>query len=146
MERAMTDLMGKVRQGFAKSVTTVSVKSKELLEASKVKSQIADLEQRKKEALEELGNIAYAMYLSGTFVEERLKTKCAAISELDGQIRSRQSELAEIHARAQEDLGKPKPASICSCGAEIYEWTRFCGKCGKKVEPKAREAGASKQD
>jgi NADH pyrophosphatase NudC (nudix superfamily) len=141
----MTDLMGKVRRGFAKGVTTVSVKSKEVIETSKVESQIADLEQRKKEALEELGNIAYAMYLSGAFIEERLRTKCAAISELDGQIRWRQSEIAEIHARAQEDLGKPKPAGVCSCGAEIYEGTKFCGKCGKKVEPKASKAEALKR-
>jgi NADH pyrophosphatase NudC (nudix superfamily) len=131
----MADFMDRVRQGFAKGVTTVSVKSKELLDTSKIKSQIADLEQRRKEALEELGNIAYTMYLAGTFVEERLKAKCAAISELDGQIRSRRSELADIHARAQEVLGKPKPISTCSCGAEIYEGTKFCGKCGKKVEP-----------
>jgi hypothetical protein len=137
----MVDFIDKVRHGFAQGVSTVSVKSKELVDAAKIKSQIGDLERRRKEALEELGNIAYTMFLGGTFVEDRLRARSTAIQELDGQIQSKQKELAEIHGRAQEALGKPKVITTCACGTEIYQGTKFCGKCGKKVEQLVINAG-----
>ncbi len=130
----MADFFDKLKQGVGKGVTTVSVKSKEMLEVSKAKSQIADIQKQKKEALEELGNIVYTMYLNAAFDEDRLRTKGAAIAALDQQIKHKEIELTEIHAKAQEALGKPKPVAICSCGAEIYEGTKFCGRCGKRVD------------
>jgi NADH pyrophosphatase NudC (nudix superfamily) len=131
----VADFFDKLKQGVGKGVTTVSVKSREALEASKLKSQITDLQKQKKEALEELGNIAHTMFLKGALDEERLRAKSAAIAALDDQIKQKESELMEIHAKAQEALGKPKPIGICACGAELFEGTKFCGKCGKKVEP-----------
>ena len=130
----MTDFFDKVKQGVGKGVTTVSVKSKEMLEASKLDSQIADVQKQKKEALEEMGNITHTMLLKGAVDEERLRTKSAAITALDVQIKQKESELTEIHAKAQEALGKPRPVAICSCGGEIREGAKFCSKCGKKVE------------
>jgi NADH pyrophosphatase NudC (nudix superfamily) len=131
----MADIFDKLKQGVGKGVTTVSVKSKEMMEVSKLKSQTAEIQRQKKEALEELGNIVYSMHLKGSFDEERLRAKSAAIVTLDDQMRHKEKELKEVHAKAQEALGKPKPVAICTCGAEIYEGTKFCGKCGKNVEP-----------
>ena len=129
----MPDFLDKVKQSVGKGVTTVSVKSKEMVETAKLKSQVGELEHRRKEALEELGNIAYTMFLKDTFAEERLKAKCAGIFELDNQIKEKQKELAEVHTKAQEALGKPKAVGVCACGTEIYENAKFCGKCGAKL-------------
>lgn len=131
----MADFFDKFKQGVGKGVTTVSVKSKEMIEISKVKSHIANIQQQKKEALEELGSIAHTMLLKGALDEDRLRAKSAAIAALDEEIRQKEDERIEIHGRAQEALGKPKSVAICSCGAGIYEGTKFCGKCGKRVEP-----------
>ena len=130
----MTDFFDKVKQGVGKGVTTVSVKSKEMLEASKLDSQIADVQKQKKEASEELGNIAHTMLLKGSLDEERLRAKSAAITALDEEITQKENELMEIRAKAREALGKPRPVAICSCGGEIREGAKFCSKCGKKVE------------
>jgi len=73
----MANFLDKVKQGLGKGVTTVSVKSKEMLETTKIKSQVGELEQRRRDALGELGNIAYTMFLKDAFAEERLKAKCA---------------------------------------------------------------------
>ncbi|HEV2352243.1 MAG TPA: zinc ribbon domain-containing protein [Terriglobia bacterium] len=127
----MGNFFDKVKQGVGKGVTTVSVKSKEMLETSKLKSQIADIQKQKREALEELGNIVYIMHLKSAFDEERLHIKSASIAALEEQIRAKEAELAETHAKAQEALGRPKPVGVCACGAEIHEGTKFCGKCGK---------------
>jgi len=131
----MADFFDRMKQGVGKGVTTVSVKSKEMLEASKLKSQIADIQKQKKEALEELGNIVHTMILKSGLDEERLRAKSAAIAALDDQIKQKEQELEEIHAEAQEALGKPKAIGVCACGAEIHESAKFCNKCGKKVRP-----------
>ena len=130
----MADFFDKFKQGVGKGVATVSVKSREMIEVSRINSQIANIQQRKKEALEELGSIAHTMLLKGALDEERLRDRSAAIAALDEQIKQKEAELTEIHGRAQEALGKPKPVAVCACGAEVYEGTKFCGKCGKKVE------------
>jgi len=129
----MGDFFQKVKQGIGKGVTTASVKSKEVLETTKIKSQINGLAEQKKALLEELGNIMYTMFLKGGFDEERVKTKCSAVAAVDDQIRQKEEELKEVHLKAQEALGRPKPITVCACGEAIYEGTKFCGKCGMKV-------------
>jgi NADH pyrophosphatase NudC (nudix superfamily) len=130
----MAALFDKLKQGVNRGVTTVSVKSKEMLEGTKVKSQISDIQDKKKAALEELGNIAYTMFLKGEFNEERLRAKCAAIKGLDTQIGEKEDELREIHSRAELALGKPKPIAVCACGTEIHGGAKFCGTCGRETK------------
>jgi NADH pyrophosphatase NudC (nudix superfamily) len=133
-EKNMADFFDKVKQGIGKGITTVSVKSKEALETTKLKGQIVTLQERKKSALEELGNIVFTMFLKGSFDEERIKGKCEIIRGLDSQIKEKEDELRQVHLKAQEALGLPKAVAVCNCGAEIYEGTKFCGKCGQKAE------------
>lgn len=49
--------LGLAETSVSKGVTTVSVKSKEALEVSKLKLLISDLHKQKRDGLEELGNI-----------------------------------------------------------------------------------------
>jgi NADH pyrophosphatase NudC (nudix superfamily) len=74
------------------------------------------------------------MFFKESFDEERIKGKCEAIRGLDSQIKEKEEELKQVYLKAQEALGLPKTVAVCSCGAEIYEGTKFCGKCGKNVE------------
>jgi predicted polyphosphate/ATP-dependent NAD kinase len=130
----MGDFLQKVKQGIGKGVTTASVKSKQVVETTKIKSQISGLEERKKAMLEELGNIVYVMVSKSEIDQERLKAKCSAIAAVDSEIKQKQEELREVHLKAQQALGRPKPLKVCDCGEAIYEGTKFCGKCGKRVE------------
>lgn len=129
----MTDFMDKVMQGINKGVTTVGVKSKEVIETSKLKGQISIFERNKKDALEELGNIVYVMFQKNDFDTERIKSKCEYITRFDSQIKDTLEEIKKIQIKSQEALGKPRVIKICDCGAEIHEGVRFCTKCGKKV-------------
>jgi NADH pyrophosphatase NudC (nudix superfamily) len=130
----MADFFEKVKQGVGKGLTTVSVKSKEMVETTKIRGQIGTFQGQRKFAIEELGNIVYTMFVMGGFDEERIKGRCEAIAGIDKQIKGKEEELAQTHLRAQEALGMPKAVAICACGAPIYESTKFCGRCGKKVE------------
>ena len=135
----MADFFDKVKQGVGKGITTVSVKSREMVETTRVKGQIATFQGQRKIAMEELGNIVYTMFIKGSIEEGRIKEKCDAIVAIDKQIKEKEEELTQIHLKAQEELGMPKAVAICACGAAIYEGTKFCGKCGKKVEVLPKE-------
>ena|ERR1700681_495136 len=137
----MADFFDKLKQGLNKGMTTASVRSKELLDANRAKSQISGFEQQKQNALGELGASVCAMLDGGGIDDEALKTARAAIARLEEQIKEKQQEVARIHADAQQALaGVPQAlagisqGSTCVCGATITEGAMFCGSCGRKTE------------
>lgn len=131
----MADFFDKMKQSVGKGVATASVKSKEMLDSNKVKNQIESLQKQKKESIEELGNIVYTMYLKDAIDEATIRQKSALITGIEEQIKEKEEELRRIHERADKALGKQTAAGYCpSCGAEIYENAKFCGKCGSKIE------------
>jgi hypothetical protein len=62
----MADFFEKLKQGIDRSITTVGVKSKQLIDTQKVKGQISSIEYKKKKAFEELGEIIYSRYQTQT--------------------------------------------------------------------------------
>ena len=130
----MADLFNKLKQGLDKGVTAASAKSKEVIESTRLKSQIRDLQGRKREVLEELGSLVYAMSLQGGFDEARMREKAAAVAAVDGQIKQKEAEVEGVHLKAQEAMGKPRMSGVCACGAELPVGAKFCGKCGHQTE------------
>ncbi|MGE5550479.1 MAG: zinc ribbon domain-containing protein [Bacteroidota bacterium] len=128
----MADFLDKVKQGIDKGVNVVSVRSKEALETARLKARIGSLADRKREALEELGGIMYALYQGNPAgVCGEAKGKCEELASLDAQIREMEEALKEVHREANRDLGIP---SCAACGEELAEEDKFCRKCGRKVE------------
>ncbi len=130
----MADFFDKVKQGISKGVTNVTVKSKEMLEVTKLKSQISTLQEQKSHRLEELGNIVYTMLLKASIDESRIKDKGSAIQKIDNQIETLENEIVQVQNKARESLSFTASIGKCTCGAALYEDTKFCGSCGKKVE------------
>ncbi len=129
----MVEFLDKMKKGFEKGVRTVSVKSKEKLDVVKVKGEIGTLLSKKRESVEELGNIVYTMFLNGEFDEERVRSKCEAIRDLDSRVDDKQEELKQIQLSAKQALGQAVVVANCECGAELTEGAKFCGKCGRQV-------------
>lgn len=102
----MADFFKGLKQGIGKGVTTMSIKSKEMLDSNRVNSQISDIARLKHEALAELGMRVCAMLDEGKIQEKALKAARAAIAELDKDISKREQELARIHSEAQAALQK----------------------------------------
>ncbi len=57
----MADFLGKLKGKIDKGLSTVNVKSKELIEKQKIKMQLSELEAEKKDVLLELGKLTYLM-------------------------------------------------------------------------------------
>ena len=138
----MADFFDKLKQGLNKGVATASVRSKEMLDANRLKSKIADCERQKKEALTELGTTVCTMLDSGHLDEEALKVAHLAIASFDAQIAEKQQELARVHTEAEQALADPPKASpasdpvpsTCVCGATLPVGTKFCGSCGRRTD------------
>jgi hypothetical protein len=138
----MADFFDKLKQGLNKGVTTASVRSKEMLDANRLKSKIAEYERQKKEALTELGTTVCTMLDSGHLDEDALKVAHMDIASLDGQIAEKQQELARVHTDAEQALAEPQKASpatepvpsTCVCGATLPIGTKFCGSCGRRTD------------
>jgi hypothetical protein len=138
----MADFFDKLKHGLNKGVATASVRSKEMLDANRLKSKIADCERQKKDALTELGTTVCTMLDRGHLDEDALKVAHMDIVSLDAQIAEKQQELARVHADAEQALAEPQKASpatepvasTCVCGATLPIGTKFCGSCGRRTD------------
>lgn len=148
----MTDFFDKIKQGIDRGITTVSVKSKEMLDSQKVRGQVDTLKRQRRTSLEELGGIVYEMYKDGLALDEtKLKDKYKELEELDIQVKNKETELEEIKRRAEEALVKPAeeaPASgiVCECGNPLPLDAKFCGKCGAKIEQPSQQEEVSPRE
>lgn len=133
----MTDFLESLRQGLEKGIGTVTARSRELLEASTLRVQIRELEDRRRHALEELGNIVHLMLRRGALDESRLREKSAAVLALDEAIAQRQAQIEEIQ-RATAPGSGGRVVGRCACGAELVAGTKFGGGCGHRLGRRPR--------
>lgn len=71
----MSDIIGKIKGKIDKGISTVNVKSKELITKQKIKLQISELEAEKKTLLLDLGKLTHLMILSSDQKEELIDEK-----------------------------------------------------------------------
>jgi hypothetical protein len=135
----MTLFFDKVKHGFSKGMTTVSIRSKELLDTNRLNSQIAECERQKREAQAELGKTVCGMLEAGSVDVNALKEAHTAIGRFDVRLDEVHRELARVHAEAQQALqmGEQTVSSAIStmhctsCGVAIAGDAKFCGGCGR---------------
>jgi tetrahydromethanopterin S-methyltransferase subunit A len=100
----MPGLFSRAKESIQKGVTVAGVKGKEAVDVQKIKGQIKKLVEEKSAALEELGSRVCEMSEAGSFDQEDIKARCAAIAELTSRIRALEEEEQQIHLKAQESL------------------------------------------
>jgi len=131
----MAEFFEKMKQEMDKGITAISAKSKEVLESTRLKSQIRTLREQRNAASEELGNIVYTMFVKAAgFDELRINSKCQVLERIGSQIKELEEELRKIHLKTQEIFGMSSAVTTCACGTEIYEGTKFCRGCGRQVD------------
>jgi hypothetical protein len=126
----MSDLFDKVKQEIEKGISTVNIKSKEVLESLKIKKQVETLQEQAEIATAELGQMVYGMFIQSNLNQEKIEEKCQVILVLNRQLKEKEIELNQLHLETGAALGK---IYCINCKAEICEGTQFCGQCGEKV-------------
>ena len=136
----MTDFFEKIKKNINKGVSTINVKSKELIDSSKVKGEISKFKSKKINSLVELGNIVFKLNKENAYENEEIKNKCIEIDEIIKTIKIKEDELEQIRVKAKESLKVNEPDSFCKkCGEKVFVDTKFCRKCGTPV----KELGAA---
>lgn len=124
------DFFDKMKDGISKGIDTIGTKGKELMEETQAQLQIRSLRDQRRDALEKLGLLAYALFKTGALADEGAKAVCETIGSLDQQIAAKQAELRHESGTAAAAGSAPVK---CECGAENTAGVKFCPACGKKI-------------
>lgn len=134
----MADFFDKMRNGFNKSVATVSTGAKTMIEKTKINSMIKTLEDEKKQLVEIMGNKIYNFCLEnseGDVPRDYVISFCSEITKRNEQIEAQKKKLAELDAEMSQVMGTSVNnfGSICACGHTNAAGAKFCAKCGNKL-------------
>ncbi len=103
---------------FGKNITD---KGKDVIEITKLNSQIGNEKDKIKEMYVKIGEEVYKSYSAG---------EGSAFDEYCVQIKEIEAKIDELTAKVLE----LKNATKCpNCGAEVTKETSFCSKCGTKI-------------
>lgn len=139
-EREERDLLTIFRDGINSGLRVLNVRSKEAYDTLRIKNTIRRLEQRRRQAVYDMGASVYRTFRhTGKIVEDTVAARCADIDRIESEIEVWKENLNLVHLNARKALGSvkalawPKAAAFCDCGAEIREGERFCGQCFKEL-------------
>ena len=135
----MSEFFDKVKDSINKGVATVSTGSKNVIEKTTINSCIKSLENEKKQLLELLGNKVYNHFkenndepftndMAESFRNE-IDTRLQNIEEQKELIAALDAEMSQIRGTSVNNLSK-----VCSCGHENGAGSKFCAKCGSKLQ------------
>lgn len=136
----MADFFDKVKDGFNKSVATVSTGSKTMIEKTKIHTVIKGLEDEKKQLAEILGNKIHKFCLDnaeGDIPREEVISICNEISARNEQIEVQKKKIEELDAEMNQVMGSSQNSNmtnVCQCGHANATGAKFCAKCGTKLQ------------
>ena len=131
----MAEFLDRLKKGIDRGVTTVAVRSKELLETTQLRGQLGRLQEERQRSLEDLGSVVYTLANQGRLEAEleRVRTKCAAVARIDAQIKATDDELRRVQTEANQAVGTSAGSAQCSCGATMRDGAKFCARCGRPI-------------
>lgn len=137
----MADFFNKMKKGFSKGTTVISVKSSTMMETNKLKGEISSLKKEKNELFTTIGERFYNMKKEGQVDYSELENTLSRAFEIDQTIEQREQDIEEALRKQEEtikSLGEEADNAddklICSCGETVAMGTKFCPKCGKKMD------------
>ena len=106
------DFITKIKGGLNKGLRVVNIRSREFLDAVKIKNKIGSHKKKKKQVISEVGEAVYKMFVQkNQFDEERIREKCREVSRVEQEIKDFEEELEIVHTNARKELGKLKAIS-----------------------------------
>ena len=132
----MLNIFDQIADKISKGVSTVGVGSKTMMGKVKINTIINNLENEKKELVQQLGTTIYDMYKATReiHIDKNIES---CIFEIDKRINLIAQQQAEIK-RLEEELelvtsgagAAIKSDMTCTCGYVNPEGVKFCAKCG----------------
>ena len=130
----MSNFLDRLSDDFNKGIKNISSKSKELIEITKLKSDIKEYQRQIPEKYTKLGKKVYEMNNKQGFDQSQIQTQCEEISKLFKSIHDLEVKIVEIEKQARlERVGTDK--SFCpKCNEVNFAGDKFCFSCGYALE------------
>lgn len=126
----MADFFEKVKGGIDKGIKTVSSKSKEFLETTKLKGEIRNNETAIQAKFNALGKKVFEMLNRGALNESELRADCGEVASLYKKITELEEAIKKVELEALK-MRHGADAIMCpKCGAVNKTGDKFCGGCG----------------
>ena len=130
-------MLEKLKNTFDCGIATVSVKSESMVEMSRIKAQIQNLQRQQTALTAQLGSELYEMWKAGTLDQERIEAVCGEISACEQGIMEQNRRMEQVRREEQQLLGvQPvqQQGLFCpSCGMQNSAGAKFCISCGTKI-------------
>lgn len=128
----MDDLLSKVKSNVNKAVTTVSVKSTNAIEKSKLNTYISTLNQEIDQLKVKLAARYYDMWVAEDLDFDEIDGICQQILDREGAIKMHQQKIQQVDASEQHKLGRDElEGMFCGqCGGKNGQGSKFCVHCG----------------
>ncbi|MBF0338894.1 MAG: zinc ribbon domain-containing protein [Nitrospirae bacterium] len=134
----MADFLKKITDGIDKGVKTISSKSKEFMEVTRLKGELNDIEATLQDKFIAVGKKVFQMMNQGTLKEAYLKAECAEISSCYKKI----TEIKDTIIKVEKEAFKVQygfDAVMCqACGGVNKITDKFCNICGSTIETEGK--------
>jgi hypothetical protein len=129
-------MLGKFKKTLDKGVATVSVKSNEFIEITKLKTQNTTLEKEIDFLKTQLGAAYYSQWKSDQVESSSLEELCNDIKTKEDTIESNLEKIDDLQKENVQILGAHAQTGTvtCTCGKENSSAAKFCISCGNKLE------------
>ncbi len=126
----MADFFEKITGGIDKGIKAVSSKGKELIETTKLKGEIKDVQNLIQSRFQALGKKVFEMLNRGALNEDELRVDCGEIASLFKKTTELEEAIKKVELEALK-LRFGADAVLCSkCGAPNRLGDKFCSGCG----------------
>lgn len=133
----LKDSLSKIAKTVGDSAANVAKKSGDIVEMSKLSSNISSLQDEKEKIYIEIGKLIYNKFDSGEIYETDITEECNKIKNIENNISSIKGKIFEL-----------KNVKVCpNCGNILKYETAYCPQCGTKqeipIEEETKEANGS---
>lgn len=137
----MADILNKVMDGINKGVTAVSSKSKELIETSKLRAEIRDVESTIQNSFNALGKKVFEMINKEALSEENLKADCGEITAFYKKITGLEEAIKQVELETLRIRHGANAVMCVKCGAPNKADDKFCSGCGSALTVEVKSEG-----
>lgn len=130
----MSDFLSKLTGDLNKGIKNISSMGKELIETSKLKGEIKDVQDLAETKYSQLGKRVYEMYNKGGLNDVDIKSGCAEITLLFKRITELEAEIRGVEEQAIKERQGAEKTACPNCKAINNCEDKFCFSCGTPIQ------------
>lgn len=120
------DLLNDIGKKITTTAKTVTKKSEDIVEITKLNLTIGNEEDKMKRMLYEIGSELYRSYINGKALEDSYDSKCTEVKQIEENIKALKERILLL-----------KGSKVCKvCDSVVDLEVNYCPNCGEKLEKK----------